>query len=99
MNSQIQNAAAAGQRVVVKPRLVRAIGVMKPRVDREHLSQRAALDQRLHLLHRGNVSIREIDPERAVSSSRDFNNASGLESVASERLLTEDRQTAIECGD
>src|ERR1051325_2324816 len=99
MWSKIQHATATGKRVVVEPRLVRPIAVMKLRINGEYFPERTTLHDPVDGLHCRYRTIRQVNSQQAVCIASCLDYSSRFKSIPSERLLTEHRYSLLERSD
>ncbi len=99
MHAEIYDAAAAGKRLVVEPRLARPVGVVKGEVHREHGAEFARRDQVADLPHAVGVAIGEIDAQKPVDMPGGFDHRRGLVARAAERFLAKNRHALLQSHD
>jgi hypothetical protein len=97
MNAEVDDAAAASEDRIAKPRLVWPVGVVEDEVDRVHGRDRG--DPLAQRPGRSGVAVGEIDSEQAIGAPRGAKDALGLGRSASQRLLAEDGEARLERGD
>ena len=90
MHAEIDEAAAARQRAVAKPRLVGAVSVVERQVDRMRAAQPALVDLGLQGAERGGVAVGEVDAQPAVRPPRRLDDPRRLPRRPRQRLLAED---------
>ena len=94
MRPEVDQAAAAGQRAIGEPRLVRAVRVVEDEVDGVDVAELVAdLPQRLH---RTRVAVGEVHAEQPVRVAGAVQHAPRLGRVSGERLLAEHGDTALQ---
>src|SRR5215212_9214777 len=96
MRSKVQHTATTGKRVVVEPRFVRSITVMKFRIDGKNLPERTTLNKPAHALHCGYRTVRQVNSEQAVCAASGLDYSSRFKSVPSEGLLTKNCNALLE---
>jgi hypothetical protein len=89
MDSQVDQAAAAGQRRIVKPAITGPVGIVERQVGGEWLPQRAGGNEAADRLHRRGVAVGEIHSKKPVGVARGVEHGLDFAGVAAERLLAE----------
>src|ERR1051325_10237417 len=97
MRSKVQHTSATRERVVAKPRLVRSIAIVKLRINRKDLPKLTVLDKRINRLHRRYRAVRQINSEQTICIASRLDDSSRFKRIAAERLLTEHRDSSLEC--
>src|SRR2546429_7375436 len=99
VNAQIDQTTSTGKLAIVKPGLVRPIGIVKCQFHREHVAKPPRFDELFDLANAFHESIRQVDTQEPIGSARRINYPLCFFQVASEGLLTENGYSTLESGD
>jgi hypothetical protein len=99
VHAEIEHATAAGQASIAAPRFVGPVRVVELQVYREQLAELAGRESLAQLAHAPHVSIAEVHGEQAIRCASCCYDAGGCSCISSERLLTENRDAALQTGE
>src|SRR3954467_14603480 len=99
MDSEVHHTSSPGEIGIVKPGLVRTVGVMEDEITRENFADAALEDSFTYQAHALGKAIGKIDAEKAVRFTGNIHDGRHLGGGASQGLLAKYRETVLESTD
>src|SRR4051812_16507288 len=99
MHAEIHDAAAARERRLVEPGLVRPVSVVEHEICRVDVPQLAGAYHLADSSHPFGKAVRQVDTEQPVRGARSVYDGSHLLCRSAERFLTEYGRAAFQCTD